>query len=85
MTFHMLATFSSQFASSGAAVTEGRKLMQKAGSAGLVTEAPRKWHGADLSTATPEEMEAVLSETVLKEFKVRLGRIGIEYQTPLAP
>jgi len=27
----------------------------------------------------------VLSDTVLKEFKVRLGRIGIDYQTPAAP
>ena len=27
-------------------------------------------------------MEGVLSDTVLKEFKVGLGRIGIEYQTP---
>ena len=85
MTFHMLATFSSQFASSGAAVTEGRKLMQEAAGAGSAAETPRKWHGADLATATPEEMEAVLSDTVLKEFKVRLGRIGIEYQTPVAP
>ena len=30
----------------------------------------------------PEEMEAVLADTVLKEFKTRLGRIGLEYQTP---
>jgi hypothetical protein len=30
-------------------------------------------------------MEAVLADTVLHEFKVRLGRIGIEYQTPSAP
>jgi len=30
-------------------------------------------------------MEGVLSDTVLKEFKVRLGRIGIDYQTPVAP
>jgi len=30
-------------------------------------------------------MEKVLADTVLKEFKIRLGRIGIEYQTPRAP
>jgi hypothetical protein len=30
-------------------------------------------------------MEGVLANTVLKEFKIRLGRIGIEYQTPSAP
>jgi hypothetical protein len=30
-------------------------------------------------------MENVLADTVLKEFKTRLGRIGLEYQTPVAP
>ena len=30
-------------------------------------------------------MEAVLADTVLKEFKLRLERIGIEYQTPARP
>lgn len=85
MTYHMLATFSSQFASAGAAVSEGRRLMQDAAEAGVTAATPQKWHGADLASASPEEMEAVLSDTVLKEFKVRLGRIGIEYQTPSAP
>jgi hypothetical protein len=30
-------------------------------------------------------MESLLADTVLKEFKTRLGRIGIEYQTPARP
>jgi hypothetical protein len=30
-------------------------------------------------------MEQVLADTVLKEFKVRLGRIGLEYQSPPTP
>jgi hypothetical protein len=30
-------------------------------------------------------MEAVLADTVLKEFKVRLDRIGLTYQTPAQP
>ena len=29
--------------------------------------------------------EAVLAETVLKEFKTRLSRIGLEYQSPERP
>ena len=41
---------------------------------------PPQWQGVDLDD--PEEMEALLADTVLKEFKIRLGRIGIEYQTP---
>ena len=43
------------------------------------------WQGANLSELGPEEMEGLLADTVLGEFKTRLGRIGIEYQTPLRP
>jgi hypothetical protein len=38
-----------------------------------------------LGDASPAELEAALGGTILKEFKVRLQRIGIEYQTPVAP
>ena len=38
-----------------------------------------------LGEARPEELEGVLEDTILKEFKLRLGRIGIEYQTPALP
>ena len=68
------------FSQNTEAFEEGRKLSAQSGA-----EAPadaRDWHGTDLTKASPEEMEAVLADTVLKEFKVRLGRIGIEYQTP---
>ena len=44
-----------------------------------------RWQGVDLAGMEPEAMEAVLADTVLKEFKVRLGRIGVEYQTPIRP
>jgi hypothetical protein len=30
-------------------------------------------------------MENLLADTVLHEFKVRLERIGLEYQTPVRP
>ena len=30
-------------------------------------------------------INAAPDDTVLKEFKIRLGRIGIEYQTPVRP
>ena len=43
------------------------------------------WQGVNLATAAPEEIEAVLSNTILKDFKARLGRIGLEYQTPDRP
>ena len=47
--------------------------------------APPEWHGMNLAEAAPEDLESLLAETVLKEFKTRLGRVGIEYQTPLRP
>ena len=39
----------------------------------------------NLAELSPADMEEVLSDTVLREFKVRLGRIGIDYQTPAQP
>jgi hypothetical protein len=77
MSFYMLATFADSFRRNNDAMEEGRRLAADQG--------PVKWHGTDLSAASPEEMEGVLAGTVLKEFKVRLGRIGIDYQTPAQP
>ena len=39
----------------------------------------------EYTEATPEELEGVLADTVLSEFKTRLGRIGLEYQSPPVP
>ncbi len=74
MTFHMLATFASAFSETPDDVVQSN---------GDTSEA--EWHGTNLTTATPEQMEAVLAETVLGEFKTRLGRIGLEYQSPKTP
>ncbi|MDP6979420.1 MAG: hypothetical protein QF570_12605 [Myxococcota bacterium] len=41
-----------------------------------------EWKGVNISEAPPEDLQAVLSDTVLSEFKTRLTRLGIEYQTP---
>ncbi|HVN85131.1 MAG TPA: ferritin-like domain-containing protein [Candidatus Binatia bacterium] len=76
MSYYMLATFADAFRNNAAAAEFDR----------LQEEQPRaEWHGADLSAMKPEEMEGLLADTVLKEFKTRLGRIGIEYQTPVRP
>ncbi len=85
MTYHMLATFSSAFSQQGAAVDEARRIAQAAAEESGVARKRQAWHGTDLSTADPSEMEAVLANTVLHEFKVRLDRIGLEYQSPVAP
>jgi hypothetical protein len=42
------------------------------------------WQGADLRALEPAEIERLLGDTILKEFKVRLERIWLEYQTPLS-
>jgi hypothetical protein len=79
MSYHMLATFADSFRR-GAAQEELRRARQEADGAGEA-----EWQGVNLRDAEPEELEAVLSETILKEFKLRLGRIGLDYQTPVRP
>ena len=85
MTYRMLATFGEAFRGNNEAVAEGRRVAREAAAASGQPQKGTKWHGADLAAAPPEELEAVLADTVLKEFKVRLGRIGLEYQSPTAP
>jgi len=79
MSYYMLATFADSFRR-GAAQEELRRVRQEAGDAGEA-----EWQGVNLRDAEPEELEAALSDTILKEFKLRLGRIGLDYQTPVRP
>jgi hypothetical protein len=81
MTYHMLATFADRFRGQAAAMEETRKIARAAGG----EQKSQVWHGTDLASADAAQMENVLADTVLKEFKTRLGRIGLEYQTPVAP
>jgi hypothetical protein len=80
MSYFMLATFADAFRNNPAR-EEFLKVEEQMKSAGRQAE----YQGVDLAEMTPEEMEHVLADTVLKEFKVRLGRIGLEYQTPVQP
>ncbi len=84
MTYHMLATFADSFRERDPMIEESRRVLRSSG--GRATGARlRPWHGADLNVMEPAEMETLLADTVLREFKVRLGRIGLEYQTPAVP
>jgi len=76
MSYWMLATFAEAFKDTQA-VDELERIGQE--------RSHSEYQGADLGAMDPEEMEKLLADTVLKEFKVRLGRIGIEYQTPAQP
>jgi 1,2-phenylacetyl-CoA epoxidase catalytic subunit len=82
MSYHMLATFADTFSEAGASMVEGRNVAAQHGDGAITKTA---WHGADLATASTEDLEAVLADTVLHEFKTRLGRIGLEYQSPKVP
>lgn len=73
MTFYMLATFSDSF-------SQDRPPMPESSDSASVP-----WHGVDLAHASSEEQEAVLSNTVIDEFKTRLGRIGLTYKQPKVP
>ncbi len=73
MTYYMLAVFADSF--------RGSPVEPRANKAAVDAD----FHGTNLSTATPEEMEAVLANTVLGEFKTRLARVGLEYQSPSVP
>jgi rubrerythrin len=83
MSYWMLATFAEAFRQ-GPAQEELRRVREEAQRAG-VGNAPAEWQGADLRDLEPSEMEGLLADTVLKEFKLRLERIGIEYQSPERP
>jgi len=76
MSYFMLATFADAFRNSQA-MAEMDRLGAERGHA--------EYQGADLGEMTPTQMEGLLADTVLKEFKTRLGRIGIDYQTPDRP
>jgi hypothetical protein len=77
----MLATFADRFRQQPPQAEIQRRLQ----AAGARPTEPSDWHGVKLGQAKPEELEAVLGNTILKEFKLRLERIGIDYQTPLRP
>jgi hypothetical protein len=81
MSYHMLATF-------GAAFREGpspQEMAERLQKAGVAKSDGQAWQGVRLSEASPEELEKVLGDTILAEFKKRLQRVGVEYQTPLVP
>jgi len=81
MTYFMLATFKDRFGADDGAMEETRRLTKEAGGEGK----SQIWHGTDLANADSAQMESVLADTVLNEFKTRLGRIGLDYQEPTRP
>jgi hypothetical protein len=82
MSYHMLATFGAAFRD-GPRPDEVAERLRLHGVEGKPAEST--WHGVKLGEASPEELEHVLGDTILREFKLRLERVGVEYQTPVRP
>ena len=82
MSFYMLATFADRFRDG--AVDAQREHVREAAPEGAGGPAP-EYQGVNLAEASSEDLENVLTKTVLGEFKTRLGRIGLEYQAPTQP
>jgi 1,2-phenylacetyl-CoA epoxidase catalytic subunit len=81
MSYHMLLTFTDLFKSSAAAVKEGNRLTREAADAGEDI-GRADYNGTNLSGMEADALEDVLTNTVIAEFKTRLSRIGLEYQSP---
>jgi 1,2-phenylacetyl-CoA epoxidase catalytic subunit len=79
MSHYMLATFADRFRDG--AIDAQRERARAAAPERPDGPAP-EYHGVNLEEASPEELENVLTNTVLGEFKTRLRRIGLEYQAP---
>lgn len=80
MSYFMLATFADAFRNNPAEA-EFERLERRMQAGGVHAN----YNGVDLAVLAPEQIESVLADTVLKEFKTRLGRIGLEYQSPDRP
>lgn len=83
MTYYMLATFADRMRSPEAQAERVRAQALNASDEGQGASAT--WQGVDLKNAPSEELEAVLSDTILGDFQARLSRMGLEYQTPARP
>jgi len=82
MSHYMLATFADRFRDG--AIDAQREHVREVVPAAPDAPAP-EYHGVNVADASSEELENVLTKTVLGEFKTRLGRLGLEYQAPDRP
>ena len=85
MSYHMLATFADSFRNPAMQEEIRRSRAAAADSPDGAASAEAEWQGHKLGELEPAEIEALLADTVLGEFKKRLERIGIDYQSPERP
>jgi len=84
LSYYMLATFADRMRAPEAQ-EERKRARQAVQAAGGAPAEAATWQGVDLASAAPEDLEAVLSDTILADFQQRLSRMGLEYQTPVRP
>jgi hypothetical protein len=82
MSYHMLAAFGAAFRA-GPTPDEVAERLRRAGAP--ADAGGETWQGVRFDETSPEELEKLLGDTVLREFKKRLERVGVEYQTPRRP
>ncbi|MDH5674575.1 MAG: hypothetical protein OEZ06_20780 [Myxococcales bacterium] len=88
MSYYMLATFADRFRSRETSYEVDRMKEQEAApaaSAATPEDTAGTWQGVKIRNLEPREMEQLLADTILKDFKERLARVGVEYQTPNRP
>ena len=81
MTGHMLKVFQPQSGDDDVQ-REAERVIRKAREARGRPDKPVMFQGQDLRNLAPETSRKLLTGSILGEFKVRLGRIGLEYQDP---
>ncbi len=81
MTGHMLKVFTRR-SGDDTAVKEARRATQEQIEKIGGFDEPVMFQGQDLRKLDQEKAQGLLTGSILSEFKVRLGRIGLEYQDP---
>jgi rubrerythrin len=83
MTGHMLKVFQPQDGDDEVQ-READRVVQKAREARGRPDEPVIFQGQDLRNLDPEATTKLLTDSILGEFKVRLERLGLEFQNPMS-
>jgi hypothetical protein len=79
----VLATFANAFAALPRGAERMRLRQELRRRMGSAASRRASWHGRDLDALEPEEVERVLVETVLRDWRRRVERLGLAYQAPV--
>jgi hypothetical protein len=83
MSHYMLAAFADAF-QERPGLQELHRAVERRWADSEIDRQEAEWQGTSLEDLSPDEMEKLLANTVLRGFKRRLERVGIDYQSPQA-